>query len=73
MAFTRKDLDSFRCDNPSCTEKHGPLILHSICHPNDPTWSFYDYNNGILTVKCSICESEIAEILVAVCNELDKN
>lgn len=61
--LTRRDLDGLRCHKPCCADKqHLPIVFHSFCHPADPTWT--NYQNGILTIFCAVCDASIIEISV---------
>lgn len=66
-ALTRAQLDLMRCgmvhpDGEICNHG-GPLTFHSQCHIEAPTW--VTYSDGVLTVKCSVCEREVAQVKVA--------
>lgn len=63
MLLTREVLDTTSCDDPKCSEHHGPFYFHSKCHPEAPTWIYY--HAGIITIECAECEGFIAEIAVA--------
>lgn len=65
VALTRAALDVAQCSRPGCTERHGPLILHSRCHHADPTWAEYDAATGQLRVFCATCATTIVRIQVA--------
>lgn len=58
----RDDLDNLQCacGVPACED---PVILHSKCHYDAPTW--VEYFDGKLTVRCSTCEAVVAEVAVA--------
>jgi len=58
----REDLDLARCVH-GC-DNH-PIALHSVCHPDDPTWAFYSRDTGRLDIRCSVCDQGIASIQVA--------
>ena len=59
-----EDMNNMTCGNPECTNDHKEgLIVNSACHTKEPTTAWY--SKGILTIKCSICESVVAEIAVA--------
>lgn len=60
--LTRLELDKMTCHG--CAEEH-PLVLHSNCHVDDPTWVWYDKNKGVLTVTCARCDATVATIAVA--------
>jgi calcineurin-like phosphoesterase family protein len=62
--LTRHNLDKMtcsreKCQNTSCT---GELAFHSACHESFPTWAVY--RDGILIIKCSICDRAIAQVAV---------
>lgn len=62
MPLYKEDLKGLvcPCGVPGC---ESPMVIHSRCHPDRATWvSYYD---GILTVKCSVCEQVLAEVFVA--------
>ena len=63
--LTQQDLKDLTCAEPGCThDSHeNGLALHSRCHPSQPTWAWY--KDGVLTVRCSRCESVVATIAVA--------
>ncbi len=62
MALFKEDLDHLKCPcgRPGCEDK---MILHSKCHPREPTW--VDYFNGEITVRCARCNQVIGVIAVA--------
>jgi hypothetical protein len=61
--LVRTDLDEARCSNPDCDEDHGPLYLHSQCHPASPTWAFYE--DGQLVIECAECRTPVTVVQVA--------
>lgn len=63
--LTRTDLDRMGCDAPGCdhTSHQGPMVPRGRCHPSAGTWCYYQ--DGVLTVRCRICELMILEIAVA--------
>jgi hypothetical protein len=62
MAVYRDTLDRMGC--AVCHgEEGGPLYLHSRCHPRAATWARYE--DGVLTVECAECETEIVAVKVA--------
>lgn len=63
MPMTREALDGMQCATPGCTEPHGPLVMHSRCHPKSPTW--VTYADGVMTVSCAKCDTMIIEVAVA--------
>ena len=63
VPLTREYLDEAICSTPGCDEEHGPLYLHSRCHPEAPTWTLYE--DGVLRVECAECREEVAIIRVA--------
>ena len=63
MPLTRQQLDTMQCGTPGCTEEHGALYFHGRCHPNAATWA--GYADGVVTVRCSVCEQTIVAIAVA--------
>lgn len=63
MALTRTELDRMQCMTPDCDEPHGALYFHGRCHPESPTWAWYE--NGVVTVECAKCEAVIAAVTVA--------
>jgi hypothetical protein len=63
-ALTRKDLDPLVCSTPGCACE-GNFIMHSRCHPDDPTWVTYNKTTGNLELSCATCEHVIAVIGVA--------
>jgi hypothetical protein len=64
-ALTRTELDQIGCENPDCDHREDPeLFLHSVCHPNVPTWVSYDRLVGALTVRCADCERVVVVVAV---------
>lgn len=63
MSLHASDLDKMTCSNPDCHVQHGPLYLHSRCHPTDPTYS--KYVEGTLIVECATCKAVVTTIAVA--------
>jgi len=59
----RRMLDHARCATPGCAETHGPLYLHSRCHPNAAVEVCYEA--GILTIRCKKCQTLVIEVSVA--------
>lgn len=62
----REALDQFQCASPHHDDErheHGPLFLHSRCHPDSPAWAVY--HEGVLTVQCAECRNDIILISVA--------
>lgn len=47
------------CENDACSSE---LAFHSACHQGFPTWAFY--KDGVIIVKCSVCDQEIAQVAV---------
>jgi len=62
MALYKEDLKDLKCPcgRPGCED---PLFIHSKCHLEAATWA--SYFDGVLTVRCSVCEEVIAEFAVA--------
>lgn len=59
-----EDLNQMHCSEPGCgCNHHDDLALHSGCHTGSPTFAWY--KEGILTIKCAICETVITKIAVA--------
>ncbi len=57
------DLWGLSCESPECThEEHGPLYLHSGCHPTKPTWARFEPEEGLIIITCSECDKEIIRI-----------
>lgn len=48
------------CGKPGCED---PLYIHGKCHMTAPAW--VKYFDGVLTVECSVCETQIAQFAVA--------
>lgn len=63
MALTRQRLDTMQCAGPGCTEKHGALWFHGVCHPSAPTRARYE--SGVVTISCFTCKKVVVEIAVA--------
>lgn len=59
----RPELDRLRCDEPGCTEEHGPIVLASRCHEDAPMWAVYD--EGELCLECAECGESVLTIAVA--------
>ena len=64
-ALTQVELDQMVCSNPECTAPHDALVLHSRCHPDDPTWTEYDKAQGAVRVFCATCQRTVGVIAVA--------
>lgn len=63
--LTRLRLDQMRCASPGCThEKHGGLFLHGRCHIGEG--NEVEYRDGVLYVRCCVCQRQIVDIQVAV-------
>jgi hypothetical protein len=64
--LTRADLDRVTCDKPGCDHTaHDGLYLHSHCHPETPTWSYYSGVAGTIRIECAECGHVIVNIAVA--------
>lgn len=67
-SLTRIDLDlmaAHGCETPGCShETHSRIYFHGRCHPDEPTWAFYDASTGEVTVECAVCRKAIATIVV---------
>lgn len=63
--LTRRELDPMRCETPGCDHADHPhgLSLHPTCHARAPLQVWY--RDGVLTVLCAGCKTEIARIAVA--------
>ena len=59
--LTRGDLDQIQCD--SCGGNH-PIVMHSRCHPESPSWVSYDRATGTLLVECAACAETVAVVAV---------
>lgn len=57
QAWDRGDLDKLGCQLPGCTQRHhhGPLFLHTKCHPKQPSIVRY-HHGGRLEIDCHKCE-----------------
>lgn len=64
-AKTRKELDKLGCCTPGCTCDAKELCFHSECHPEAPTWVWYDKRTGELTIRCGECERVVTVVKVA--------
>lgn len=53
------------CNAPGCdhTAHDASMAMRARCHPTAGTWCFY--RNGVISVRCRICERLVAEIAVA--------
>ena len=58
-------MEDLKCEAPGCDCKEGPFYLHSLCHPNTPTWATMT-NGGLLRIICSACEAEVAKFQIGV-------
>lgn len=56
-----------RCEVPDCKSHgqhaHGPLFLHSRCHPDKPTWVRLD--GDVATVECAVCRKPVVRLRLA--------
>lgn len=60
------DLDriaSRGCQAKDCDHGGPRMYMHSRCHPDFPTWTFY--HEGKLTVECAVCRQPIVTAEVA--------
>lgn len=62
--LTKEDLDQAQCQQPGCTEIHGPFFLHGRCHMNAASFAS-TFLNPVLTIRCSECNRGIAEIAIS--------
>jgi hypothetical protein len=70
MTIYRETLDAMPCGH--CGQKqHGPMFLHSACHPGAPSVVYY--NEGVVFVKCSECKKTIVNVAVEGDNIPDKS
>ena len=60
-----EDLDQCHCGVVGCehTTHDGEIFLHSLCHPNAPTWA--SYRGGVLSISCAECGRHICAVAVA--------
>lgn len=65
VGLTQADLNKLKCSTPGCTCSDEPMIFRSRCHIHAPTWSWYDKEDGTMTVICSECEKVIVVVQVA--------
>lgn len=62
--LTAGKLDRMQCSFPDCeSPDHTELFLHSMCHPEIPTWASYD--NGVLVIRCAQDDKVVVRIKVA--------
>lgn len=59
--LTRIQLDLVRCEN-GCNDH--PIDLASKCHPDAPTYNFYDKKKGVLILHCAQCEKIVFSVQV---------
>lgn len=61
---TQQELDSMTCAHEGCDHKShsSQMVIHPRCHVGAPTWCWYD--NGVINVKCSECDSLVVRIAV---------
>lgn len=65
MLADRDDLDKLiavGCCCEGCDCKWEPLYFHSHCHP--AAYCEVMYHNGVVTVNCGVCKSEVVKIFV---------
>jgi hypothetical protein len=44
---------------PQCGQAHDDddtVVMHSKCHPDTPTWAWYDGAHATLEIRCAECE-----------------
>ena len=58
--YTRQELDPLRCQTPGC-KCGGSLIMNPVCHDDGVD---VRYAAGVLTVRCHVCEKEVAQVAV---------
>ena len=68
MPLTKADMAHMSCqacaeEGTECCTHSTALWIHSQCHQTSPTWTVYD--QGVLTVRCSVCDEPIASFEVA--------
>lgn len=53
-----------KCTTPGCNcdSENSPLVLHSGCHAEAPTWAVFQKDT--LTIKCSVCNKHIVSFRV---------
>ena len=56
----KEELDKMEC---AAGHKAKGFWLHSKCHITIPTWVRYE--DGIISVRCSVCDKVVAEIAIA--------
>jgi len=61
MVSYQEDLDLIKYNMPCCKD-HDETTIHSRCHPLAPTLACY--KDGILTIKCYVCNEVVIEINV---------
>lgn len=64
--LTRRHIDFVLKDRGvACGHEDQTMYFHSRCHPDEPTWSYYDRDKGTVTVECAMCRNTILTIQVA--------
>lgn len=60
--FYQEDLAGLKCACSDC-EGHG-VFIHSKCHVGHPIWAEYSPGQGVLIIRCSVCDKPVAQIAV---------
>jgi len=61
----KEQLDTMKCQTPGCEHRDHDteIFIRAGCHVEEPVWASYD--SGILTLRCSVCDSVIIRVAVA--------
>lgn len=61
----KEDLAEIKCQCGGSDCNNDVIVFRSNCHPDAPTWSFYDKKAQALMVICAECDELIIGIAVA--------
>lgn len=65
--LTRLEMDSANCGICGGTKcgHDAKLFLHAMCHMKAGTVAIYDKRDGVLTVRCKVCDRMVGRLLIA--------
>lgn len=60
QVVTREEFDQMKCAGCDNHDHDDEIYLHARCHPQSPTWTFYQ--DGTMTVECAECRKPIVRV-----------
>lgn len=63
--FYKEDFMGVKCSCPDVNCKDHGTFIHARCHIGYPTWAEFSPREGVLIIRCSVCDETVARIAVA--------